>query len=256
MSCSDCCTCGVGIYCHPRGGGDPSSKFKDGFPPSWEKSHNASLIRRFNENNRKPLSGLSKKEKRFQKEYKELKKNFSYWNEVYHLKQALIETYKGVGAGSKPAQAVRNLCRGEPMCSPRPTHGSATTQMEDEANRLAIKLIQGIMRLAEEYKINTFPLVHNFLINFGLAKRGACKHWAEDILKIIEGIPRDYFVAYWAEHKPGSIAEHNVAVLAPAGATLRDGLLIDPWRTAGKPFWIRVDADHHQWKPWAFYEPK
>ena len=127
-------------------------------------------------------------------------------------------------------------------------------QLNMESTRLAIGLVNETKRLREQYKSFAIPIVHNMLIDVGIKKRGACKHWAEDLLEYLKPIKRDFFYVTWGEANPKKMNEHNVAVLYPNFSNFYEGLIIDPWRTAGKPFWIRVTDDkHYKWNPWNYY---
>lgn len=120
-----------------------------------------------------------------------------------------------------------------------------------EATFLAVNLFDETRRLKKAYKLVPLPIVHNGLINFGIRKRGACKHWAEDILTFLQPLKREYFSVTWGEAYPGTMLEHNVAVIMPKDKSFDDGMLFDPWRTGGKPFWVKVNDDpHYDWKPW------
>lgn len=123
-----------------------------------------------------------------------------------------------------------------------------------EAQRIAEGVIPEIARLKKKYHLFPIPVVHNMMISVGLKKRGACKHWAEDLLTFLRTIPREYFYVMWGEANPGKMHEHNVAVLIPNYGSFQDGLFIDPWRTAGIPLWKSVTADaHYKWQPWEDY---
>jgi len=123
-----------------------------------------------------------------------------------------------------------------------------------EAAKIAIGVLGEIKRLRKKYKSFMIPLVHNLFIDIGIKKRGACKHWAEDLLEFLKLIPRDYFFVAWGEHNPQKFSEHNVAVIFPKKKSFEDGVIIDPWRTSGKPFWVNVKDDKkHKWKQWDYY---
>lgn len=127
-------------------------------------------------------------------------------------------------------------------------------QVAAEAHRIAAGVIPEITRLKKVYHLFPIPVAHNMMISVGLKKRGACKHWAEDLLIYLRTVPREYFYVMWGEANPGKMHEHNVAVLVPNYGTFQDGIFIDPWRTAGIPFWLPVTADHHyKWHAWEDY---
>lgn len=198
------------------------------------KSQNASLIGRVEALKGKRVVDLSRREKKILTQYNEVNKLLHFWRPAAGLKSALVNRYhKTLGV---PADEAK---------------------LQEEASFLAFEIIQEIYRLQKKYKINSFPVVHNFLIMLHYKKRGACKHWAEDLLIKIEKLPRKYFTAYWGEAFPGKVTEHNIAVLVPRGAPFSEGLMIDPWRTASRPFWLPVKEDHfYKWQAWPQYLPR
>lgn len=202
---------------------------------SLKKNLNPSLVLLFEEGQKTRIQGLNREKRRLKSEYGRLKKNREYWDKVHQLYNDLIDNYREIHFQ---------------------TSADELEELKKEAGVLAVGLITGIGDLQKRYKIGTFPIVHNLLIDVGLKKRGACKHWAEDLLALINTWEHPHFTSYWAEAHPGNILEHNVAVLAPINSSFDKGILIDPWRTAGKPFWIKVSQDPHPWKQWGGYEPK
>lgn len=200
----------------------------------FKKDNPMSLIRRFEEKG-KPALSMSRKDRRKKRDYLELGREAEFWGYASGLKKDLVNNYVSV-------------------------HGNAPdddlAKVGEEANQIAYSVVKGIEKLRDLYNIHTFPLVHNFIIDIGLASRGGCKHWAEDILNIINTVEHPHFVSYWAEAHPGKMTEHNVAVIAPRGAPFDAGILIDPWRTAGEPYWSLVLKDSHPWRMWEGYTPQ
>lgn len=166
-------------------------------------------------------------------QYARLKKELAFWENVYGFKRDLLNRYLTIHPDEQELPALN-----------------------DETDHLALGIIEGIEKFRRSYKIGTFPIVHNLFIQMHLKKRGACKHWAEDLLTLINTMEHPHFTSLWAEAHPGAMNEHNVAVLVPRGADFREGLLIDPWRTAGKPFWTIVKKDSYPWQQWNGYQPR
>lgn len=126
--------------------------------------------------------------------------------------------------------------------------------MEAEATHLAFMLVDEVHRLKKKYKSFFIPILHNAMIDAGIRDRGACKHWAEDLLKFLRPIERKYFSVTWGEANAEKMNEHNIAVVMPVMGTFDDGVMVDPWRTSGKPFWLRVTKDdHYKWSQWPLY---
>lgn len=178
---------------------------------------------------------LRRRERKLLAEYRELSDQLWFWNHAADLQERLIAAFSTVQprSSAETSDAVRH-----------------------EAGLLAYTAIEKTVKLQKEYGIHTFPIVHNLLIDVGLKKRGACKHWAEDLLKSFDAISHPHFTSYWGEAHPGNILEHNVAVLAPVGGFFGHGILIDPWRTAGKPFWAKVSDDSPHWRAWSGYSQR
>lgn len=202
---------------------------------NFEAHTNASTLRVFNENMLQGQKLLSSKDQKARTRYLELKNQVGHWEYVSRLSQSLMANFFRTTLKSPEAEKEISI----------------------EADHLAQALISGIENLRKVYKIHSFPLIHNFMIDLKLAKRGACKHWAEDLLKVMEEVPHPHFTAMWLEAFPTTMREHNVAALVPVGVDYREGIYIDPWRTAGVPFWEVVKEDHHHpWQIWTGYTPK
>lgn len=165
------------------------------------------------------------------KEFKKIQKQKRYLDKIQGLSQDLAANYLKTSHKKVDGKKLRQ-----------------------ESLNLAIGVVDEIGRLKSKYKSFAIPIVHNMLIDVGLKKRGACKHWAEDLLTFLRTTKRDFFYVTWGEANPKKMTEHNVAVIYPNHASFYDGLLIDPWRTSGKPFWIPVKKDkHYKWNPWDYY---
>lgn len=192
-------------------------------------------LRQFEEKNAHALQAIPRSARKKNSEYRRLKKDLYFWEHASRLKADLIQNYRAHGAKLT---------------------GTQEAEMDAEADLLAVETIRETQRLSDTYNIHSPPLVHNLAIQVGLSKRGACKHWAEDLLNKLSPIERRYFTAYWAEAHATTMREHNVAALVPKGADFKDGILIDPWRTAGKPYWVEIQKDHYPWQPWSGYTPR
>lgn len=124
-----------------------------------------------------------------------------------------------------------------------------------EAQILAAAAISNTYRLARLYNMASPPEYHNSLVNMGLRERGLCWHWTNDLLAVFFALNLQTIDFMWAEANAGStFSEHNVLVIAPRKDKLfREGLIYDPWRTSGKPYWILLKDDTKY--PWVEYIP-
>lgn len=127
----------------------------------------------------------------------------------------------------------------------------AQNKLNRETTMLTLELFSRTEKLRQQYRSFALPIVHNMMIDLGIRKRGACKDWAEDLLNHVIPLEREFFHVTWGEANPKKITEHNVLVIYPKHAEFKDGLVIDPWRTSGKVFWVYTTKDkHYKWKPW------
>lgn len=114
-----------------------------------------------------------------------------------------------------------------------------------EAYQLADTAIKTTYALAEKYGMSGPPEYHNIMVNMGLRSRGLCWHWASDLLTAFFALNLQTIDFMWAvAHEGSSLSEHNVAVIVPANAMVfAEGLIYDPWRTSGQPYWVLLKDD-------------
>ncbi len=119
------------------------------------------------------------------------------------------------------------------------------------AARIAIKYSQ---ELAREYKVSSSPVMHNFLVNLGLKPRGLCVDWTADLLARLK---QEHFYSldlHWgiANYETAFRLEHSTVIVSARGASLYQGLVLDPWRYSGQLFWAPTLEDpNYIWKPQA-----
>ena len=120
-----------------------------------------------------------------------------------------------------------------------------------EAARAAQISYRHTAELRVAYEIVDPPLVHNFKVNRGIKPRGLCWHWAEDMenrLKAENFQTLDLHRAI-ANHDNIRI-DHSTAIISAKGATMFDGVVVDPWRKGGILTWMRVtDDQRYAWRP-------
>lgn len=118
-----------------------------------------------------------------------------------------------------------------------------------EANETSRILLTTTHELAEQYKMASPAKYHNLLVNLGLRKRGLCCHWAEDLHAKLRQIHSSSLKFDWVVTKHGNILqEHNTVIIFASNSSWENGLIYDPWRKAGQPFWAQVDNDKYKWK--------
>lgn len=162
---------------------------------------------------------LTRAEKDSVARYSDLNVAIAFWNYVVDLKKSL-------------------LAISAPQISP---------EVATEADLMSKMIIDKIYRISGEYRIKVSALFHNFLINNGLEKKGHCYHYVMDLKR--ELAKRDWreFDIRWGTAYEGEFSENNALVITARGRPFEDGIAIDAWRSAGKPFWKPVKEDSYPW---------
>ena len=118
-----------------------------------------------------------------------------------------------------------------------------------EANETSRILLATTTELAEQYNMASPAKYHNLLVNLGLRKRGLCCHWAEDLHAKLRQLHTYSLKFDWVVTKHGNILqEHNTVIIFASNSSWENGLIYDPWRNAGMPFWAHVNNDKYEWK--------
>ena len=132
------------------------------------------------------------------------------------------------------------------------THSIASLSaqvLSEDAKNVSNVLILTSNHLANEYDMERPALYHNMLVNLGFRNRGLCCHWAEDLHAELRKLNTDSLNYAWLVARHGSkLREHNSIVIYAEDLSWQEGLIFDPWRTAGEPFWIAVKDDHYPWE--------
>lgn len=193
------------------------------------KNTSSRTLRKFRRFRKNPRLKITKDEVPIKHKYEDLKETLQVLEPIQNVKIALVDLYQD--------------------------HSKNRSYDYDalikESTRLAVGLVQETARLKKKYKLVGIPIFHNMLVNMGAKERGQCKHWAEDLLKFLKKQPRKFFLIAWGEANPQKFNEHNVAVLYPEHKSFEEGLMIDPWRSAGDPLPLRLKKDkHYKWQQW------
>lgn len=189
-------------------------------------------LRKIRRNKGNSHARLTKKENITRQDYKKLRKQKRILDPIHQFREDLVALYEEHNENASYDKEKLNI----------------------EATLLAVGLFDETKVLKKKYKSIFIPIFHNMMIDVGIRKRGACKHWAEDLLEYVRPIQRRFFDAAWGEANAGTFMEHNVAVIIPQGQKFETGILFDPWRTSGRAFWIKVTGDkHYKWTRWLSY---
>lgn len=170
----------------------------------------------FERNHKLRLTG---KERKSLGRYKGLKKSIVFWNYVVNLKKSIIEI----------------------------TRVGQEDEAISEADRLAKIAIGTIYEASLEFQIATSALVRNFLINIGAKENGRCYHYVNKLINALSKYSWQHFDLHWGTAYEGTFRENNALVITAKGLPFENGLAIDAWRTAGKPFWKPVRNDRFPW---------
>lgn len=157
--------------------------------------------------------------------------------------------------GPKSVLALRDdlLALGQTPPGEATTAGEhATTQpaapSEGEALLLASGAIQHAADLAKSYgQVEPIEL-HNSMVRMGLRPRGLCYQYGEDMMAYLRGLHLKTFDLYWAVADRDSLLHaHSSVVVTARGHPFEEGLVLDPWRHAGRLRWARVTQDRYPW---------
>jgi len=114
----------------------------------------------------------------------------------------------------------------------------------EEAARAARISYEYPLELKQEWHATEPAILNNIAINLGMKPAGLCYQWAEamyDRLSAEHFRTLDILRAISPDH--GVHLEHNTAVIVAHGGALMDGILVDPWRYAGRLFWSKLPDD-------------
>jgi len=118
-----------------------------------------------------------------------------------------------------------------------------------DSQQVSQLLIDTTQQLAKKYKMIATPRMNNILINLGFRDRGLCCHWAEDLHLSLREIQIESLRFDWLASNLGkNLQEHSAIVIYATDSSWEDGIVYDPWRKSGMPFWTKVSKDSYAWK--------
>lgn len=121
-------------------------------------------------------------------------------------------------------------------------------QAEVEADAIAKSILSTLYRVSNEWKIGGSALFRNFLIRIGVKQKGFCYHYVKEMLADLSQIDLNYYDVHLGVAWKGGFRENNALIITEKGETLENGIAVDAWRTAGRPFWTHVKADRFPWE--------
>ncbi|WP_422049582.1 hypothetical protein [Shimia sp.] len=114
----------------------------------------------------------------------------------------------------------------------------------DEANRVARIAYEYPLELRVAYNVTDGPLIHNTKVNQGLRPRGLCWHWADDLEARLRQEDLQSLTLHRAIANHDNIRiEHSTVIVSAKGDSMREGIVLDPWRYGGYLYWSPVLED-------------
>ncbi len=120
-----------------------------------------------------------------------------------------------------------------------------------ETMQLSHDIFTKTAALAKKFDMTSPPQYHNFLVNIGLKEKGLCYQWADALyLHFTKRTNYPSFEFHLVGANIGSYwTEHNSLVVVGRGMKVEEGVIIDPWRDAGKLYFSKLKEDSaYQWK--------
>jgi hypothetical protein len=115
----------------------------------------------------------------------------------------------------------------------------------EEARLLAECVYATASQLRKEYRMVGPPVFNNFLVHWGIRKRGYCFHWSEDLLVALDALKLTSLELRWGEAHAGTWRENNCIVVTAKGQQFNRGIILDCWRNSGHLHYgpVLSDAD-------------
>ena len=119
-----------------------------------------------------------------------------------------------------------------------------------EAMHLSQDIFHETQKLTKEFELTSPPLFHNSLVNIGIREKGLCYHWSDALYAHFLQKKYPHFEFHLVGANIGEyFSEHNALVIVAKKGSIKNGILIDPWRDSGKLYFSRVVEDKkYQWK--------
>ena len=121
---------------------------------------------------------------------------------------------------------------------------------QDEAMLLSKDIFHETQKLTKEFELTSPPLFHNSLVNIGLREKGLCYHWSDALYAHFSQKKYPHFEFHLVGANIGEyFSEHNALVVVKKGGSIKNGILVDPWRNSGKLYFSKVEDDlTYKWK--------
>ncbi len=125
--------------------------------------------------------------------------------------------------------------------------GVDPTEAQQAAN-IAYRYSQ---HLAQEWRVTDPAIIHNAKVINGFREFGLCNDWAEAMTKRLRAEGFRTLDLHWATSPPTPYRIiHHSALISAKGASMYDGIILDPWRNSGALVWSPTREDtRYNWRP-------
>jgi len=129
-------------------------------------------------------------------------------------------------------------------------HSLDQTVPYQEATRLSKDIFHETAMLTKEFELTSPPWFHNVLVNVGLREKGLCYHWSDVLYVHLLQKRYPHFEFHLVGANIGEYFwEHNALVIVAKNGSIKNGILIDPWRNSGKLYFTKIDEDKkYEWR--------
>jgi hypothetical protein len=117
----------------------------------------------------------------------------------------------------------------------------------EEARLLAECAYTAVSQLRKQYRMFGTPIFNNFLVYWGMRKRGYCYHWSEDLLIALDKLKLTSFELHWGEYDPHTWRENNCIVVTAKGQPFHRGIMLECWRHLGHLYFGPVASDYEHY---------
>lgn len=120
-----------------------------------------------------------------------------------------------------------------------------------EARRAAEISFSYSQQLKRDWNVTDSPIVHNAKVINGFRDYGLCNDWAQAMTRRLQQEDFQTLDVHWATSPPTTFRIiHHSAAISARGDSLKDGVILDPWRQSGDLFWGEIsEDDRYNWRP-------
>ncbi len=120
-----------------------------------------------------------------------------------------------------------------------------------EAQKAATIAYTYSQQLKRDWNVTDPAIIHNAKVINGFREKGLCNDWAQAMTRRLQQENFRTLDVHWATSPPTAFRIiHHSAAISAKGDTMKDGIILDPWRNSGALFWDQViDDTRYNWRP-------